>query len=122
MGFELAFLLEQAVAPVARTTPALASLLTGAYPHRSGVRTLTDVLSAAERDRAARFHFADHRRRYEISHGALRRILAGYVGRDAADLLDGEQRVDNVLTTKAPRAAFTRIFEGQGLAVDPGWK
>jgi len=36
---------EQAITPVARTTPALASLLTGAYPHRTGVRDLTDSLS-----------------------------------------------------------------------------
>lgn len=36
---------EQALAPVPRTTPALASLLTGAYPHTTHVRTLTDRLS-----------------------------------------------------------------------------
>ena len=36
---------EQALAPVPRTTPALASLLTGAYPHTTRVRTLTDALS-----------------------------------------------------------------------------
>jgi len=35
---------ERAVAPVPRTTPALASLMTGAYPHGTGVRTLTDAL------------------------------------------------------------------------------
>ena len=40
------FYFEQAVAPVPRTTPALASLLTGAYPHTTGVRTLTDRLAA----------------------------------------------------------------------------
>ncbi|MFQ5415827.1 MAG: sulfatase [Myxococcota bacterium] len=40
------FYFEQAVAPVARTTPALAALLTGTYPHTNGVRTLTDKLSA----------------------------------------------------------------------------
>ena len=38
------FVFEQAVSPIGRTTPALASLLTGAYPHRTGVRTLTDAL------------------------------------------------------------------------------
>src|SRR5262245_53964376 len=31
---------EDAATPIARTTPALASLLTGAYPHGSGVRAL----------------------------------------------------------------------------------
>ena len=36
---------EQALAPVPRTTPALASLLTGAYPYATHVRTLTDALS-----------------------------------------------------------------------------
>jgi arylsulfatase len=39
------FYFEQAVSPVARTTPALAALLTGAYPHTNGVRTLTDSVS-----------------------------------------------------------------------------
>jgi arylsulfatase A-like enzyme len=34
----------RAIAPLARTTPALASLLTGAYPHTTGVRTLVDPL------------------------------------------------------------------------------
>jgi arylsulfatase A-like enzyme len=36
---------DQAVAPVPRTTPALASLLTGAYPHTTRVRSLTDTLA-----------------------------------------------------------------------------
>jgi arylsulfatase A-like enzyme len=35
---------EEAVSPVPRTTPAVASLMTGAYPHGTGVRTLTDPL------------------------------------------------------------------------------
>jgi len=35
----------RAVAPVPRTTPALASLLTGAYPHATGVRNLLQPLS-----------------------------------------------------------------------------
>jgi 4'-phosphopantetheinyl transferase len=43
-------------------------------------------LSAAETQRLQRFHFADHRRRYQISHAALRAILAGYLGVDAATL------------------------------------
>lgn len=47
----LDFLLSQGVqfpntiTPVPRTTPALASLLTGAYPHTTGVRTLYDRLA-----------------------------------------------------------------------------
>jgi arylsulfatase A-like enzyme len=38
------FYFEQALAPVPRTTPALASLVTGAYPHKTRVRTLADRL------------------------------------------------------------------------------
>jgi 4'-phosphopantetheinyl transferase len=41
-----------------------------------------ELLSAEERDKAARFRFVDHRRRYAITHGALRAILAGYLGAD----------------------------------------
>jgi len=40
---------DQAVSPIARTTPALASLLTGAYPHQTGIRTLTDTLDSNTR-------------------------------------------------------------------------
>ena len=52
---------ERALAPVPRTTPALASLLTGAYPHTTGVRTLVDRLpseetSIAEVMQAAGYH------------------------------------------------------------------
>lgn len=39
------FYFERATTPVTRTTPALASMLTGAYPHATKVRTLTDPLS-----------------------------------------------------------------------------
>ncbi len=43
-------------------------------------------LSKAENQRLSRFHFADHRRRYQIGHGALRLILAGYLGCGPADV------------------------------------
>jgi len=39
------FLFRRAVVPVPRTTPTLASVLAGAYPHTTGVHTLTDPLS-----------------------------------------------------------------------------
>ena len=48
-------------------------------PDRWGVH-----LSKAERQRLERFHFADHRRRYQIGHGALRMILAGYLQMEPA--------------------------------------
>ena len=46
----------------------------------------TPLLSAAEQERCERFKFADHRRRFQIGHGALRAILGGYLGRDPAAL------------------------------------
>lgn len=42
------------------------------------------LLSPAEQQRLQRFHFADHRRRYQIGHGALRVILGGYLAEDPA--------------------------------------
>ncbi len=42
--FASGFSFARAWSPIARTTPALASLLTGAYPHRTGVRTLNGTL------------------------------------------------------------------------------
>ncbi len=40
---------DRAVTPIPRTTQALASLLTGAYPHTTGVRTLTGTLQPSVR-------------------------------------------------------------------------
>ena len=44
------------------------------------------LLSRAEQQKLARFHFADHRRRYQIGHGALRLILGAYMGIDPIDV------------------------------------
>ncbi|MFT5048807.1 MAG: arylsulfatase A-like enzyme [Chlamydiales bacterium] len=40
---------EHALTPIPRTTPAMASMLTGSYPHTTGVRTLTSSLAPAVR-------------------------------------------------------------------------
>src|SRR5262245_3993505 len=53
------------------------------------------VLSTAERDRASRFAFVEHRRRYVVSHAALRSVLASYLRVPPEDLqlskrLDGK--------------------------------
>jgi 4'-phosphopantetheinyl transferase len=45
-----------------------------------------DVLSSAEQGRAARFAFARDRRRFAVSHLALRSILARYLGAEPAAL------------------------------------
>jgi 4'-phosphopantetheinyl transferase len=44
------------------------------------------LLSSAERDRASRFKFEKDRRRYVITHGALRSILSGYLTCPAQEL------------------------------------
>ncbi|MBX3463496.1 MAG: 4'-phosphopantetheinyl transferase superfamily protein [Planctomycetes bacterium] len=51
-----------------------------AVPLHGEPGALAALLSAKERERAARFRFADHQRRYQIGHGALRTILGGYLG------------------------------------------
>jgi 4'-phosphopantetheinyl transferase len=40
------------------------------------------LLTPKEQERAARFRFADHQRRFQIGHGALRAILGGYLDLD----------------------------------------
>ena len=40
------------------------------------------LLSGPELERLAKFRFADHQRRYQIGHGALRAVLGGYLGVD----------------------------------------
>jgi 4'-phosphopantetheinyl transferase len=45
---------------------------------------LAATLSAAERERAARFHSREHERRWAIAHGALRTILAERLGCEPA--------------------------------------
>jgi 4'-phosphopantetheinyl transferase len=53
-------------------------LSTGSVPYR--------YLSTEEVERADRFHFERHRRRFAISHNALREILAAYLGVNPANI------------------------------------
>lgn len=46
--------------------------------HAGREATLGALLDAAERDRAARFHFAIDRTRYVVAHGMLRTLLSAY--------------------------------------------
>lgn len=48
---------------------------------------LASLLSADERERAARFVYDLHRDRYIVAHGAMRRILGETLGRPPADLV-----------------------------------
>src|SRR6266545_3824942 len=49
-------------------------------------RRCWDLLSADERERAERFRFAVHQRRFTVAHGAVREILGEYVAVDPHDL------------------------------------
>jgi 4'-phosphopantetheinyl transferase len=53
-----------------------------AVPLHGDPAAFGELLSGAERDRLAKFRFADHQRRYQIGHGALRAVLAGYLAAD----------------------------------------
>jgi 4'-phosphopantetheinyl transferase len=65
------------------------------------------LLSEDEQDRAERFRFVDHRRRYSISHGALRAILAGYLACDPLEIaFDTGRNKKPALQEDAPRLRF----------------
>ncbi len=73
-----------ATATVGGAAPLPGELHVWAVPLHGDPERLGASLSAPERQRLQRFHFADHRRRYQIGHGALRTILGGYMAIDAA--------------------------------------
>jgi 4'-phosphopantetheinyl transferase len=92
---------------------------------------LWEILSPAERDRADRFKFADHRMRYIVAHAALRQILAGYLKLDPKRLefREGAQgKPDLVLTSNqialtfnlshSHQAALVAVTLGRAIGVD----
>jgi 4'-phosphopantetheinyl transferase len=50
------------------------------------LENLMKTLSPSERERAARFHFEEHRTRYIAGHGRLRQLLGGYLSRPGASI------------------------------------
>ncbi len=87
------------LAPVPRTTPSLASLLTGAYPHRHGVRTLIDSLDDSVTTLAEIFQRRGFHTVAVVSNHLLtpqRRLFRGFDIYDHAD-----DRRDAVATTDA---------------------
>jgi 4'-phosphopantetheinyl transferase len=56
-------------------------------PPPAVVASLRPLLSPDELERAARFRFEKHRRRYVVRRGQLRRLLGSYLGRPAGDLV-----------------------------------
>lgn len=57
-----------------------------AVPLHGDPAAFGQFLSAKERERLAKFRFADHQRRYQIGHGALRVVLSGYLDVDPREL------------------------------------
>lgn len=89
----------RALAPVPRTTPSLASLLTGTYPHNHGVRTLIDPLDDTVTTLAEVFRSRGFRTVAVVSNHLLtpqRRLFRGFDIYDHAD-----DRRDAVATTDA---------------------
>jgi len=95
------FYFEQAVAPVGRTTPSLASLLTGAYPHRTGVRTLFDGLEMDVTPMAKRLGQDGYQTLAVVTNsilGPARRLKRGFDRYDyAADVRTAEPTTDAAL-------------------------
>lgn len=93
---------EQALATVPRTTPALASLLTGAYPHATGVRSLWDPLPDEMVTLAEAFRTAGHQTVAVVTNMMLAQVRgldAGFEVYDAAvDLRDARVTTDVALS------------------------
>jgi 4'-phosphopantetheinyl transferase len=49
------------------------------HPHEHNLSELFSILSQAEQEKAKKFHFASDRKKYVISHGIMRRLLASYI-------------------------------------------
>src|SRR5262249_4810114 len=64
---------------------------------------LHETLTADERERAARFYFEKHRRRFIVGRGILRMIIAGYLGA-AADAIRFDYSAKGKPSLAAPHA------------------
>lgn len=87
------------LAPVPRTTPSLASLLTGGYPHTTGVHTLVDPLGDDVVSLAETMRGAGYRTVAVVSNHLLTRQRRLDRGFDVYD--DASDRRDAVATTEA---------------------
>ena len=92
VGNNLGPCMDVAVAwPIATPTPALTDREVQVWwaelrPSAERLRELAAMLTPDERDRAARFHFPEHRERFIAGRGLLRELLGRILGRPAAGL------------------------------------
>lgn len=98
---------ERAVTPVPRTTPAVASLLTGTYPHTNKVRSLADPLAEEIVSVAELFRVQGYRTIAVVSNHVLRPRRGLTRGFEVYDYA-GDAR-DGVATSKAALAHVARV-------------
>jgi arylsulfatase len=91
---------EHAVSPIARTTPALASLLTAAYPHTTGVRTLTHSLRPDVKTLTEVFDADGYQTLAVVTNQVLVRERELWRGFDTYDM-DGDTRSAAATTRRA---------------------
>ena len=93
-----------------------------------------DLLSSIEQDRASKFKFETHRRRYITAHAALRSILSLYVNRPARELQFawgpyGKPKMASIHDQKkiafnlshSHEAAVIAVAQGREIGVDVEW-
>jgi len=104
----------RAATPVPRTTPALASLLTGAYPHTTRVRTLSDPLAEEVVSVAELFRARGYRTLAVVSNHVLRPqrgLTRGFEVYDyAGDARDAEATTRAALAHLAEVEADEPVF------------
>lgn len=91
-------------------------------PGEAAVERLRPLLAADEAERAARFRFDLHRRRYWVRRGQLRRLLAAYLGRPAEVLAfaygDHEKpQVASEMELPAERRLEFNLSDSEDLAI-----
>jgi 4'-phosphopantetheinyl transferase len=93
----------------------------------ASVKSLESILSADERDRAARFRFPEGKDRYIVAHGCLHNILAHYLGCEPGQLsfsnneygkpaLSGHQLEFNL--SHSGNFALVAVSQGRKVGVD----
>jgi 4'-phosphopantetheinyl transferase len=111
---------EAAAWALARTPPPLAAdevhvwrIALAQQP--AGFARLAARLSPSEQRRAARFRFERDRRRYQVAHGALRELLAGYLDHEPErlDFVEGTHGKPVLATPQGAELCFNLSHSGE---------
>lgn len=87
--------------------------------------SFNDLLSSSEQERAARFKFEQHRRRFVVAHAALRSILSLYLNTAPLNLqfvngVNGKPRLANEFAGSGVRFNLSHSFDLALVAVTQG--